>query len=52
MNEAVRLKEMFEEEITGMRMLLENRGVELDQANNKLENERQVFRSKINSLRQ
>lgn len=30
MNEAVQLKERFEEEITGMRMLLENRGTELD----------------------
>lgn len=34
-----------------MRMLLEGKGIELDEANNKLENEREVFRGKINSLR-
>ena len=38
MLEAVRLKEVFEEEISGMRMLLESKGTELDEANNKLDN--------------
>jgi chromosome segregation ATPase len=51
-NEAVRLRQLFAEEMAGMRMLLESRGTELDEANNKLENERDVFRGKISSLRE
>lgn len=38
--------------MTGMKMLLENRNIELEEANSKLENEREVFRGKIASLKE
>jgi predicted transcriptional regulator len=38
--------------MTGMKMLLESKSTELSEANSKLENEREVFRGKISSLKE
>ena len=51
MQQSAEIVERFKEEMSGMKMLLESKGVELNEANLKLENEREVFRSKIAGLK-
>ena len=51
MTDALKSKEKWEEEIEGIQLLLENKANELEEANNKLVNEREVFRKRISTLK-
>lgn len=52
LNEALKIVDVFQEEMKGMKMLLDNKAVELSEVTLKLQAEREVFRSRVASLKE